>query len=544
MKPSRSRSKQQRPVESDLHHQAKVRQNLSRQCFTEARTTNPVAAGTASTPETQTSGANRLPTEILLQIFGYLLTSTTPIIIDDFKKQDTLSSKRGYWNFTNKTSYNYIGASHGLFLASRYISDTALTVLYSNRFILRLRVNFTRTWLLSIGAENRARLVYLQLGIYSSISQTSWQHNLKRELLRLGADFAGMKRLRTVLYNAEWMHGSNLPSRENIPHDKLLPVERSEMVKFHEELLITYDETPRHATGVLITDTSPSGDPMPENPEVQSKLLSLPENILRRIIHFCHTETQISLFSTSNYYAVTRFPGMSFHDVVLKHHSPCFGYFSLFWVCKSLSELMREVVYTDTNFTLHNRAFAVMSNMVNPADVSRIPNLHLVLGDPNQERMVFIVLCLKGILHRLLKDESCIRRLEIKMNHFSVPYLSVLSPLLRHLRKDKECEVVIKAIDTEGRQPSDEGANEPYKLVESDISWMLDTDPTIVWAWMGRDKNWGHFGELNAQVTNGGENGAGGSVEDVKGKGKARDEGGDGKKKRKKVKDMLQKLKL
>ncbi|KAF3923206.1 hypothetical protein ABW20_dc0109965 [Dactylellina cionopaga] len=199
-----------------------------------------------SADNAQPSGFSRLPTEILLQIVGYLLTSATPIIIDDFSKQDVSSKTSSYSNFINRFTYNHIGSSSGLFLTSRNVSDAALTVLYTNKFILKLRVNFSRAWLLSIGAENRNRITSLQIGIFSPISQTSWQHSLKRELVKLGDDFAVMKRLRRVEYLLEWIHGRDMPSRDAQP-DMTVEVERSRIVEFHESLLEIYEKEPKRA---------------------------------------------------------------------------------------------------------------------------------------------------------------------------------------------------------------------------------------------------------------------------------------------------------
>lgn len=184
--------------------QYKLHRNLSHHAFTHCR---PLLT-TPPSPITPT-GLSRLPNELLLQISSYLLTSSTPIIISDFQKQDVSSTTSSYTGFTNRLVNHYIGASSGLFLADKKISNAALEVLYSsNKYILKLRVNFTRSFLLSIGEINRSRIKYIQFGVYSKLSANTWQYNLKREFERLGGDIVkDMVGVKEVEYKSEWTHG-------------------------------------------------------------------------------------------------------------------------------------------------------------------------------------------------------------------------------------------------------------------------------------------------------------------------------------------------
>ncbi|KAF3923058.1 hypothetical protein ABW20_dc0105209 [Dactylellina cionopaga] len=77
--------------------------------------------------------------------------------------------------------------------------------------------------------------------------------------------------------------------------------------------------------------------------------------------------------------------------------------------------------------------------------------------------------------------------------------------------------------------------------VGSDISWMLDTDLKIVWAWEYRRVRWGHL-DIAGGVFLPADGVLNDGAEKTEGKGKEED--GEERKKRKKVKEMLKKLKL
>ncbi|KAK6531919.1 hypothetical protein TWF694_003082 [Orbilia ellipsospora] len=537
----------------DPYSQFKIRRNLSLRCFannTTTTTTQPPLPQSDTQNSNYIAGFNRLPTETLLQIFGYLLTSSTPIIIDDFKKQDAASTKSCYSNFTNKPTYNYIGACAGLFLASRHISDAALTTLYStNIFILRLRVNFTRSWLLSIGRENRDRLVKLEVGIYSRISQSGWGENLKREFAKLGGDFSVMRRLRRVDYKLEWIHGRDTPGRYETC-DEIIEAERGGMVEVHERLLKIYDEGPKPVIRVNIHQNSiQQVEPSPPSSQQQSKFLSLPDDIIRRILNHAHTEDKIYLLSPHNYNGVKELPGpkptQTIIGMVLKHHSPCYGYFSLLLTCKILSEMMREMIYSRSSFKLRERAFATFSNAIDARDLCRITRLELILGDPNQKRVVYNILCVKGILHRLVNGESRIKYLEICAPRVMVPYISTLRPLLQKLKEREGCNVVVT--ETDKVVVEDTQSITQAEAEKNDISWILDMDSNVVWAWGWKSQKWGHMRSTGEIIFSDGTREGGGSGSSSKQGDKSEEkvkESGEEGKKRQKVRKMLKKLKL
>ncbi|KAK6523509.1 hypothetical protein TWF281_001490 [Arthrobotrys megalospora] len=465
--------------------QYKVHRNLSHHCFTHCRPPAPPLS-----PVTPT-GLSRLPNELLFQIFSYLLTSSTPIIITDFGKQDGSSSTSSYVGFTNRLVNHYIGAASGLFLADKKISDAALTVLYScNKFIIKLRVNFTRAFLLSIGAVNRSRIKHIQFGAYSKLSATTWQHNLKREFERLGRDVQNMQILRDVEYKLEWTHGRDYPVGE-IGVDEVVKVERKDMAKFHGKLLAAWDVGARHVQVDII--------PSPPSPETlnlaqQSSLLSLPDHIIRKILSHCHLQKEVLLSGPHNYFALNRARGIGPLDVILRHHSPCFDYFSLFLVCRKLGAMMREVVYEKTKFRVRDRGLCILSSVFNDQDFNRIRDVELVLGHPNQERMTYIVLCLRGALWRFLREDSGIKNISMKVDRLSVPYLGTVVPLLRELRN--KCEITL--VETLGTgaclKMGDSFGIDMGR--ENNIKWILDDQGKAVWTWSWAQNGWRDFEEV------------------------------------------------
>ncbi|KAF3287635.1 hypothetical protein TWF970_007346 [Orbilia oligospora] len=378
--------------------QYKVHRNLSHHCFTHCRP--PLTTPPSSSPIPPT-GLSRLPNELLFQIFSYLLTSSTPIIISDFQKQDISTTTSSYANFTNRLVNHYIGASSGLFLADKKISNAALEVLYSsNKFILKLRVNFTRAFLLSIGEVNRARIKYLQVGVYSKLSSNTWQYNLKREFERLGTDIgADMVAVRELEYKSEWTHGKDFPVGD-IGVEEIVKVERKGVEKFHEKLLKAWGD---EAGNVRV--------------EVAS----------------------------------------SFAD-------------------------------------LHNPK-GEQIDVLNEEDFNMIKDMELVLGHPNQERMKFVVLCLKGVIWRLLKSGSKIKRVMIKVDRLSVPYLGTMIPLLRELRKKSEL-TLLETLGTDSKLKTGDSFGVDMGK-ENDIAWMLDDQTGVTtWTWSWARNGWRDFGEV------------------------------------------------
>ncbi|KAK6513719.1 hypothetical protein TWF506_008158 [Arthrobotrys conoides] len=488
--------------------QYKVHRNLSHHCFTHCR---PPLTAPHTSPITPT-GLSRLPNELLFQIFSYLLTSSSPIIISDFQKQDVSTTTSSYANFTNRLVNHYIGASSGLFLADKKISNAALEVLYSsNKFILKVRVNFTRAFLVSIGEVNRARIKYLQFGVYSKLYSHTWQSNLKREFDRLGDDIGGdMVAVRELEYKSEWTHGKNYPVAD-VGVGEVVRVERNGVGKFQEKLLkawgdgagnvkvevVSFAEAYKQKGEQVEVTSSPSPDPSVA--KQLPGLSSLPYDVLREILLYCHLQKEVLLSGPHNYFTLQRTLAIGPLDVVLKHHSPCYDYSSLFLVCPKISKIMREIVYTNTRFRVRDRGLAVLSSVLNETDFNMIKNMELVLGHPNQERMKFVVLCLKGVIWRLLKSGSQVKKVVIKVDRLSVPYLGNMVPLLKELRK--KCELVL--VETLGTGvPLKTGESFGVDMgKENDIAWILDDKNGVngtatTWAWSWAHNGWRDFEDV------------------------------------------------
>ncbi|KAK6499019.1 hypothetical protein TWF481_011588 [Arthrobotrys musiformis] len=466
--------------------QYKLDRNLSHHAFTHCRPPTPQP----SSPIIPT-GLSRLPNELLFQIFSYLLTSSSPIIISDFEKQDATSTTSSYSNFTNRLVNHYIGASSGLFLADKKISNAALTVLYSsNRFILKLRVNFTRAFLVSIGEANRARIKYIQFGAYSKLSATTWQYNLKREFARLGGDLTSMEAVRWVEYKLEWTHGKNYPIGD-AGDGEVAKVERRDLNKFHGKLLEVWDAEANHFRVEVI-----SSPPPPDISVVnqQSGLLSLPDNVLKKILSYCHLQKEVLLSGPHNYFTLHRTLSVGPLDVILKHHSPCFDYFSLFLVSKRISTMMRQVVYSGTKFRVRDRGLVVLSSVLSQHDFNKIKDVELVLGHPNQERMKFVVLCLKGAIWRFLREESTVEKIAIKFDRLAVPYLGTIVPILKELRK--KCKLtIVETLETgTNLKMGDSFGVDMGK--KNDIGWILNDESAAVWTWSWAQNGWMDFNEV------------------------------------------------
>ncbi|KAK6352236.1 hypothetical protein TWF730_009066 [Orbilia blumenaviensis] len=466
--------------------QCKVHRNLSHHSFTHCRPPAPPLS-----PITPT-GLSRLPTELLLQIFSYLLTSSTPIIISDFQKQDVSSTTSSYTNFKNRLVNHYIGAASGLFLADKKISDAALTVLYSsNTFIIKLRVNFTRAFLLSIGAVNRSRVKNIQFGAYSKLSATTWQYNLKREFEKLGSDLQDMAILRGVEYKLEWTHGRDYPVGD-IGVNEVVKVERKDIAGFHKKLLSGWDDG--HGN-VRVDVISTSSSPAPPVVQQQFGILSLPNEILEKILSYCHLQQEVLLSGPHNYFSTLhRNMGAGSLDVILKHHSPCFGYFSLFLASRRIGTIMREIIYGQTKFRVRDRALSILSSVLNEQDFNMIKEVELVLGNPNQERMKFVVLCLKGALWRFIKSGSRVEKVTVKVDRLSVPYLGTIVPLLRELRK--KCNLTL--VETLGTG-ADLKVGDSFGLdmgAENNIEWILDDQGKAIWTWSWAQNGWRDFEEV------------------------------------------------
>ncbi|RVD88817.1 uncharacterized protein DFL_002990 [Arthrobotrys flagrans] len=469
--------------------QYKLHRNLSHHAFTHCR---PLLT-TPPSPITPT-GLSRLPNELLLQISSYLLTSSTPIIISDFQKQDVSSTTSSYTGFTNRLVNHYIGASSGLFLADKKISNAALEVLYSsNKYILKLRVNFTRSFLLSIGEINRSRIKYIQFGVYSKLSANTWQYNLKREFERLGGDIVkDMVGVKEVEYKSEWTHGQNHPVGE-VGVQEVVKVERRGVEEFHGKLLRVWEEGPGNAKVQVISS------PPPDPPVVQQQcgFLSLPVEILGKIFSYCDLQKEVLLSGPHNYFTIHRTMGVGPLDAVLKHHSPCFDYFSLFLVCKRIGEVMRDVVYENTRFRVRDRGLVVLSNALNEYDFNKIKDVELVLGHPNQERMKFVVLCLKGVIWKLLKPGSRVRKVVVKVDRLSVPYLGTITPLLKQLRNKTDLTLLETLGTAANLKTGDSFGVDMGK--ENDISWMLDDQSDTIWTWSWAQNGWRNFGEVTGR---------------------------------------------
>lgn len=175
----------------------------------------------------------RLPPEIRLQIFGYLLKSEHPIQI--YHEVNTFCYS--YYREWQQPNLPRIAQARGLWYSCRQISDEALSILYSNTFHLNLKRNGSRLWLLTIGPRNRNRITKLGLDtILSSTSDAQWAR--EREFKRLSIEMGLMENLREVDY-----HVRTLQLQHNFGRyedQTQFAVHSEDLYSFHENLLYKY----------------------------------------------------------------------------------------------------------------------------------------------------------------------------------------------------------------------------------------------------------------------------------------------------------------
>ncbi|KAK6536354.1 hypothetical protein TWF281_000593 [Arthrobotrys megalospora] len=446
---------------------------------------NPTSSS-CSKPKT---GLESLPLELITEIFSYLLYSPTGIGILYFPLPKDRTSFSTAFQFRNSFVSDKLCHSTGLFLTSRYISDIALTVLYSsNEFSLQLEETLTRPWLISIGVRNRNRLTRLRFWKSGSLSNRLGfrSREFEHEFVKIGCVLQTMQKLRRVYYSLGEADKPGILLKTpnfNIP--------TNEIPQLNKTLMLT------HRGRDLSVDISVTSNPpfplisMEEKKQDQSGLLSLPEPILRKILGYCYTSDRISLSSPFNHQgkAILSSSTRSFHPSYAGQYP---SHFSLFFVCKSLYEKMREIVYSSTTFKLQNHAFVVFSDLIRAQDFDRVTKLELVLGHPEMERLVYNLLCLKAIVHKLAQPSSNIQQLDIKMHRLCVPYLSIFRDLLVQL--NQKCEVKIG--ETENMAIGEDGVE------VNDIGWMLnvDTDSNTTWAWGHRSKKWTGFKTIEKDI--------------------------------------------
>ncbi|KAK6516635.1 hypothetical protein TWF506_006533 [Arthrobotrys conoides] len=179
-----------RPTGDARYHQYHIQEHLAR-----VRHSPNTNINTPSPVSRQRRNLQSLPTELLIQIFSYLLLSSGRISIGGYilVGYDPGPNSTTF-EFVNPATCNKLYISNGLFLTSRRISDIALHVLYSlNEFSINLEHRtLIRSWLLSIGESNRNRLTQLQ---FYGIMRTN-----ENELLKIGSSLQTMQRLRRIHY--------------------------------------------------------------------------------------------------------------------------------------------------------------------------------------------------------------------------------------------------------------------------------------------------------------------------------------------------------
>ncbi|KAK6357194.1 hypothetical protein TWF718_001518 [Orbilia javanica] len=428
------------------------------------------ADAVAPIPTLSKSSLQSLPTEILSQIFSYLLHSSTGIWIGGFATIGLDKGSKSTWfDFTNPYTLDKLYPASGLFLVSRRISTIALDVLYSlNEFRIRLdEETLLRSWLLSIGTENRNRITRLQL---HGVMRTT-----PRELQKIGNSLQMMQRLRRIDYQPGSSNNRKV-STDTVEFD----ISADEIPQYSKTIMSMYTTKGLPAT-LRIIGTHPDASVfMEEQFQQRSRLLSLPKPILYKILSFCYTDDQVEISSPFNGSKDDRrYDPMTGS---LTDYHLCCHYFQIFLVCKSLSRIMREIIYSSTAFTLQHQAFVVFSDVIRAEDFDRVTTLELVVGQPETERLFYNVQCLKAILNRLLRPSSNIRNLKIKMQRLCVPYLSIFRGLLMQLKA--KCEIKL--------EESDQIHIDQIGVKFNDISWMLDADidPNTTWAWGHSSKKW------------------------------------------------------
>ncbi|KAF3188436.1 hypothetical protein TWF225_003411 [Orbilia oligospora] len=418
----------------------------------------------------QSTGLQSLHTELLVHIFSYLLCSSGGILIGGFITAGHDQGPHSTWfEFENPVTQNRLGVSSGLFLTSRRISDIALDVLYSlNEFSINVKEPMlTRSWLLSIGARNRNRLTRLQF--YGIIRTNEY------ELLKIGSTLQMMRKLNRIHYRP-----GSYSNPKVATHAVEFDISADEIPYYSRTIMSTYSTKGLPAT-LRITSNGPYPSPsIREQYQQNSPLLPLPEPILHKIISLCYTDDRIELCSPFN---LSREPRKADSiDEYGKSHLSQSSYFAILLVCKSVSRIMRKVIYSSTEFSLRHHAFVVFSDVIRTEDFNRVTRLELVVGQPETERLLYNIQCLKSILSRLLQPSSKIKSLEIKMQRLCVPYLSVFRDSLAKLKG--KCQVRLE----------ESPAKEIHRLgvTFNSIGWMLDADidPNTTWAWGHWSKKW------------------------------------------------------
>lgn len=459
-----------RPSGDSRYHQYHIQEQLAR-VHLDLQSSH--CSNTASpTLSTLKSRFQNLPTELLTQIFSYLLHSSDGIWIGGFTTAGFDQGSHSTWfDFKNSVTSNKLYVSSGLFLTSQRISDIALDVLYSsNEFSINVgQEMLLRPWLLSIGAENRSRLTRLR---FYGIMRTS-----ERELLKIGSWLQTMHKLRRIHYQPG---SDNNPKVSTHAYAVEFDISPDEIPQYNKTIMSMY--TTKGLPAILrITGNYPYPSIfMVEQFQRRSRLLSLPEPILRKILSFCHTDDRVELSTPFNHfqgdeedYSTNRYRKNRFSNS---------NYFQIFLVCKSLSRIMREVIYSSTEFSLQHHAFVVFSDVIRTEDFDRVTKLELLIGQPETERLLYNVQCLKAILYKLIQPSSNIQNLDIKIQRLCVPYLSVFRDSLMQLKQ--KCEVKL--------QESEEIYIERLGAKFNDIGWMLnpDIDPNTTWAWGHWSKKW------------------------------------------------------
>ncbi|KAF3935221.1 hypothetical protein ABW19_dt0201290 [Dactylella cylindrospora] len=444
-----------------------------------------------------------IPPEVRLQIFELLLTSDNPI-------QIYLEGTHGlgclkHTGFSNGI-VGAIKVSRGLFFTSRRISDEALSVLYANKFHIKLNHNCTRLWLLSIGSANRNRIIRLGITTWPGRGYGNEWH-LHREFEKLADDFSNLPKLRCVEYQLVYKkipEGSYDPNY-GLRHQLQLPTEITQFdvpchafSDFHKKLLIDYNlyhledrfkythRLLRSDDLVWVTATithPPKVPPLPKHHQPNSPLLALPPHIIRKILEYCQQTEQVTIVGPLNFLnAYIARPGYTYSG-----ERP-FECLNLFRVCKTVSAVMRETMYSRISFIFQDAALNTI-DMLNPQDFAWIQRLEVQIGFPTHERQIISqLMAIKCVIHRLLQPSSNIKRFDIRIVRLSTPCLHPLRQMLCALRE--KCQVKVTMIDHWGADTS----------LHQNITWMLNTDPKIIWAWEYQSDGWKDLKSIEQRV--------------------------------------------
>ncbi|KAF3289062.1 hypothetical protein TWF132_007725 [Orbilia oligospora] len=370
----------------------------------------------------QSTGLQSLHTELLVHIFSYLLCSSGGILIGGFITAGHDQGPHSTWfEFENPVTQN----------------------------------------------RNRNRLTRLQF--YGIIRTNEY------ELLKIGSTLQMMRKLNRIHYRP-----GSYSNPKVATHAVEFDISADEIPYYSRTIMSTYSTKGLPAT-LRITSNGPYPSPsIREQYQQNSPLLPLPEPILHKIISLCYTDDRIELCSPFN---LSREPRKADSiDEYGKSHLSQSSYFAILLVCKSVSRIMRKVIYSSTEFSLRHHAFVVFSDVIRTEDFNRVTRLELVVGQPETERLLYNIQCLKSILSRLLQPSSKIKSLEIKMQRLCVPYLSVFRDSLAKLKG--KCQVRLE----------ESPAKEIHRLgvTFNSIGWMLDADidPNTTWAWGHWSKKW------------------------------------------------------